>query len=214
VNGVNLIPKARLAARGRRMRLHTWGAAAGLCAAALVAAYGVLRASWGGDSGPLIGEIQRLTRDLDTMKRRVKSVEAETKTAKAKAQAARSMSEQPDWGLLLSLIANRLGPDAALDACHLEPVKVPGAPPAQVKDAKAAAKPGTPGGPARPERYTLLLTGVARSQDTASRVALDLKETGLFEDVAVETRRTPFMGGEAVTFRIECGITDSAGGDR
>jgi hypothetical protein len=200
MNGVNLIPRGRMAVRLRNRRVRLWATGAGACALVLLAAYGVLRAAWGGSPTELAAEANRLAGQLQTAKSAATRAAAAEHDLRTEAEAVKSFAAQPDWGRMLSLVASKLGPNAVLDACTLEPV---------------TGKPdGTRGGKAassHPGRYTLRLSGVAKTQDTASQVALDLKGTGLFEDVRLETRLAPFMSTEAVAFQVRCDIVDSAG---
>lgn len=207
MNGVNLIPASRRRARRKSLRVRAWGAAAmvvtlGLCAAELV-----LWSMWSRPGPDHSAMLVHLEQQIETAREREQRARAEVREARALEAAAREVADQPDWGVLLALVGQQLGTEAVLDTCRLEAV-------ARVEPAaKAGAKPAPAARPqAKPERFTLVLGGVAKSQDSASQVALGLKGTGLFEGVSlVETRRTPFMGGEAVSFRIECAIADAAG---
>lgn len=213
MKGVNLIPAARRRARARRKQLRLWTIATLACALLLAGAYGVVWSMWSTGQGDIAADADKLTKEIAAAEKKEKLGRVAVREAKAAADAAREVSDQPDWGVLLSFVADKLGPDAAMESFRLEPAKRAGAasaPGAKSPDGKTP-KPPAPG---RAGRYTLVLTGMAKTQDAASRVAIDLKQTELFEGVSlVETRRTKFMGGEAVTFRIECGIAGAGGGE-
>ncbi len=211
MNGVNLIPMSRRRSRARRARAKLWGAITIVCAIGWGIAYGALWSAWNVGSNDLAADSEKVARDISAAQRLEKTYQAKVREETAAAAAAREVSVQPDWGVLLEFVAGRLGSEAALDSVRLEPVK-PAAPasPPPGKVAKGAP----PVAPERKGLYTLVLTGVARTQDAASEVAIHLKETDLFEGVSlVETHRGKFMGGEAVSFRIDCAIAGAGGGE-
>ena len=213
MNGVNLIPASRRRARAGRIQVRLWSAATIMCGVALAAAHGSLWSAWRAGHGDLAADADKLVKEIAAAQKQEKMRQAEVQEAKAAADAAREVSDQPDWGVLLSFVAGRLGPEVALDSFRLEPAKRVEAAAAPAIKAPAV-KPPQQAPPARAGRYTLVLTGMARTQDAASDVAIKLKQTDLFEGVSlVETRRTGFMGGEAVAFRIECAITGAGGGE-
>lgn len=209
MNGVNLIPASRRRARRKAVRVRAWGACISAVTLGLCITELVLWSMWsqpGPDHGSMLVHLEQ---QIELAREREQRVRAEVREARAVEAAAREVADQPDWGVLLAVLGQKLGTEAVLDSCRLEPV-------ARVEPAaKPGAKPAAAPKPqAKPERFTLVLGGLARSQDAASQVALGLKGMGLFEGVSlVETRRTPFMGGEAVSFRIECAIADAAGGN-
>mgnify|MGYP000049651221 CR=1 FL=1 len=54
-------------------------------------------------------------------------------------------------------------------------------------------------------RYTLVLNGFGRSQESVSRFVLRLEESGAFDLVRlVSSSRQTFLQGEAVAFGVEC----------
>jgi len=205
MNGVNLIPGARRAARVRRRQARLWCIGAVACGIALLSAHAALWTAWraaGDDPAP---EVARLTKDIVEGERLDRAARAKVLEAKAEARAAKEVSDQPDWGALMVFIADKLCPDAVLDSFHVEPVTT----------APAAAGPkASPTPPPERGRRALVLTGLAKTQDGASQVAIELKRSELFRSVnLVETRRTVFMGTGGVAFRIECAIAGAGGGD-
>jgi hypothetical protein len=116
------------------------------------------------------------------------------------------VGDQPDWGTLLSLIASRLGHDAVLNSCTLAAQTDASSPKPGAK-APDAPKPRDSG---RPERFTLAVTGLARTQEAVAAFVSGLEEAGLFDRVAIaEARRTAVAGQEGVAFRVECTLSDS-----
>ena len=156
---------------------------------------------------------------MDALNARIAESErlaSQTRTATREVQAAlaaaRTVADQPDWGSLLSVIAARLGEDAVLSNCSLEPAEA-----AAVPSAPQNGAPGQKGQPApiaaRPSRYRLTLAGLARTQEAVSRLTLEYTNAHLFDSVnIVETRRSTFLDQPAVAFRIECAINEAPAG--
>jgi len=118
------------------------------------------------------------------------------------------VGEQPDWGMLLSLLASKLGDDAALSLCSLEPVQ-----PLAV-GVKGPANPGADRAKetGRPQQLKLVLKGNARTQEAASTFVLALEKTGAFDRVnLVETQRDQ-KGEVGVAFEVVCEMSDSGDG--
>jgi hypothetical protein len=117
------------------------------------------------------------------------------------------VGDQPDWGLLLPVVAHHLRGEALLSSCTLTPATDQPAPPAGKPGKADSPKPRDPG--ARPERFTLALSGLAQSQDAVSGFVAGLEATGVFDRVALaESRRAALGGQEAIAFRVECQLID------
>jgi hypothetical protein len=201
VNGVNLIPAARRSARARARQARIWAGVTVTCVVALGLAHLALWNAWRPSSDDPSAELERLTAAVTAAERLDHATRDKLREAKSAAAASKEMSDQPDWGVLMTFIAGKLGDDAALDTVRLGLPALP-----------AAAKGGKP--PALHGRRSLTLTGLARTQEAASRIAIELRQSDLFDDVALaETRRTDFMSSKAVSFRIECALVGVGGGD-
>jgi hypothetical protein len=91
-----------------------------------------------------------------------------------------------------------------LQSCILDPVNQ--------QDGKAVSASGT-----RPTSFRLTLGGIGRNQKAIAEFVrqLDLEDKArLFDQVSLlECRRTPFAGGEGMSFRIECALSDSGAGE-
>ena len=211
MNGANLIPAYRRKVRARRAQVRFWSAALGIFILAPGGAYPALWSAWQPGGPDPAADAEKLARDIAAAEHAEKASLAKVKEAKASTDAAREVLDQPDWGALMVFVAGKLGPEAALDSIRLEP-------PAKTSSAAGARPPGSkPDDSIRPARtgaYTLVLTGVAKTQDAASNVAIDLKRTEVFAGVTlVESHRTGFMGDQAVAFRIDCAIVGAGGVD-
>jgi hypothetical protein len=114
---------------------------------------------------------------------------------------------EPDWSLLMGLIAEALGDDAVLDRFHLLPAE---AAPASRGGASPRAAPTDE---TRTNRsYVLLLGGVSRSQEGVSDFVIRLEDLGLFDRVKLlESRRGAPSGDELVGFDLRCDLGTGEG---
>jgi hypothetical protein len=198
---VNLIPASRLHKRTLRARRRMWGAISAAWACALVAAHVWVNAAWTDDSETLAAEIARAETEIKGLDSQDALGRAALAEAQATLRARRAVQDQPDWGLLLAALASRLDQRAVLSSCTLEPAREDRSSP-QGQSHKTMIRPG---------RYTLALTGLTRTQDAATAIAIALEGTGLFERVSLlEARRAGFRGEDAVNFRLECALVDPA----
>jgi hypothetical protein len=212
VNGVNLIPLVRVQARRRAARIRVWLVIMPLCASILAGAYGWIRVAWSSDLDSITAEIKKADADIRAADKEDSAAKARIAELQPRFRAAKAVGDQPDWGLLLSLVASRLGHDAVLNSCTLSPpadgIAVPVAATVSGKTSKAGeARPRESG---RPERFTLALSGLARTQDAVSAFVSGLEDAGVFDRVTIaEARRTAVAGQEGVAFRVECTLSDS-----
>jgi hypothetical protein len=139
-------------------------------------------------------------------------------------QASRIVAHQPDWSLLLAVLGTTTGEHVVLRGLRVQPAEPA---PARARDggrapaAQAAAVPPGPSAagrsvaaaaPAGESSFQLNLNGLARSPTAVSQFVLRLERAGLFGRVTLrDTGREPFLGGEAVSFRLECSFDDSPG---
>jgi Tfp pilus assembly protein PilN len=188
MNGVNLIPAHRVLARRRRARVHVWTLAIGAYIGALGLAYAAMAAAWSGTNAQWQGKITsldaQLARDNDALK--VKQKELAEKQAARQANSA--VGEQPDWSLLLALLARTVQDDVVLESTSLRP-------------ADTAATPVKP--------MTLALSGLGRTHEAVSDFVLRLEGTKVFSRVSLlETRRTATPRAEAIAFRVEAALSE------
>jgi len=211
MNGINLIPVNRLAARRRAARVRMWISIAPLCVSLLAGSYGYFFATWETDAGGLTDSLEKTDAMITATQAQIAKARADLAEAQATLRANIAIGNQPDWGLLLELLARTLGESAVLSSCTVEHVAKPSTaePPKQGPQAKAPA-PG-PADPLRAERFRLTLAGVARTQSAVPEFVQRLQNTGLFDSTKmIEAIRTPFAGEEAFKFQVECLISDNA----
>jgi hypothetical protein len=198
---INLIPASRLRARRGAGRVRVWMVVVPCCAGLLSAAWVINWMGWDTDTSALTAEITETKSKIKESQKRIALQGRELREAEAILKANRAVGEQPDWSLLLDVLASRLGADASLKACILEPV-------AAVHSAKDAAKDRDVG---RPEELKLTLRGVAGTQSAVSQFVLDLESTKAFELVQlVETSRDK-GSDEGIGFEVVCRLTDPGG---
>lgn len=198
---INLIPQSRRQARRTTARVTLWGAVLPVCCGLMLAAYLVQRFAATPDVRAVEDALADVQAKIKDDSKKIAKLAAEVREAKSRLSANRAVGEQPDWSLLLALLTDRLGNEAALTSLKLEPIVL-----AAKGKGEAEAAPG--GG--RPERLKLTISGVARSQAAASRFVLGLEDTPAFESVnLVEAKRTTGDdGGGTVAFQIACQLTD------
>jgi hypothetical protein len=198
VNGVNLIPPARILARKRTTRLRRWASVVPAFASVLLAIYAGLRTTWHTDTATVQATLVQFDAANRSIEQQIAKARAEAAKQQITLKAHRAVGEQPNWGVLLYIIAGRLGENTVLNNCSLEPM----------------LEPGKPDQGARPARFRVTLTGMGRDQEAVSAFVLALEREAdprLFDHVRLlESRRAPFAGKDAVIYRIECLLSDAA----
>lgn len=208
---VDLIPGPRRAQRKRRVRIRVWAVGVGAYGAALAGLLAGTAAAWETDNATPATQLSHLEKENDLRKRDESRLSGMILERQRELTASRSVEHQPDWSILMALLARAMGPDSALRSAQLVQEVVQ---PAQAAPA-AAAKPPAGQGAAQakeeapqqpqPRVFTLRLSGVARSQGAVSGVVNRLEESGVFSRVELqEARREPGAGPDAVAFSIQC----------
>lgn len=196
---VNLIPATRRDAHRRRGRLRIWGAVFVIYSLAWVAGAVAGQVAYSGVDRGLSGELDESNARVAGAKAKVAALRAELAAAEADLKANRAVGKQPDFSVLLALLSTTLGDEIVLRNCRLEA-------PAAVGQA------GTAADGSRPEPDVMVqLSGYAQSQQAVATALLRLEATPLFGVVKlVDTRREPFLAGQAVAFRVHCVLSASA----
>jgi len=181
--GVNLVPTARLEARQRRLAIRHAAIGCGAYALALCLGWAALHLAWGGAGGVLDEQIRRHERQIQEARAAAAELEPRLAEARTTLAASRSVSGQPDWSIVLDLLANQLGPDVALSSVVLLP--------------REEGRPGVTG-------YELRLAGLGRSIPSVSGFVMRLEQTGLFDRLMIrDTEKRTVRDGSAVAFRAE-----------
>lgn len=204
--GVNLIPMERVMVHVRRARVRRWVFVCTAYAGVLTVAWSTTQVVQGGGRSALAAELAHLDQRIADDAAATKQLQPKLAAAIATIEAGRSVGNQPDWSLLLTLLGQFLGDNSVLRSCELVNTQAPAAPKSD-KDEKPSAPQG--------RSYRLNLAGVARSHAAVLGFVRELEECGLFQNVTlIETRPEAFGTGTAVGFRVECGLADEAGGTR
>ena len=136
----------------------------------------------------LRSELSDVAAEVDKSEVTVAGLRADLVEAKAALEASQAVGRQPDWSVLLALLADSLGETVVLRRCKLTPMG---------------------GRDGAGEVIKLEVGGLAQSQQAVAQVILRLEQTPLFRSVKlIDTRREPFRDTHAVAFRAEC-ILDS-----
>jgi Fimbrial assembly protein (PilN) len=195
---INLIPRRRIEARLRRARLRRWVAVC-VVYALMLAVAGM--ASWSvidtADEA-IADDLTKLRAHLDELDRDAAAVRRDLAEANANLAASQEVAGQPDWSLLLALLAQNLGDQVVLSSCQVGP---PGA------VAGGAGRPaaGAADESALPDSVVVRLAGLGRSQAAVSQFVLRLEGLTLFSRVKlIDTRREPFLNADAVAFNLDC----------
>ena len=198
----NLIPAWRLQQRSRLNRAATWATALGVYGVLLAGAYVACFAFGADDSKGVLEQMRQSTERFGKSGKEIHALRASLTEASRQISAARALAQNPDWSLLLAMVARELSDDVVLERCSLAPVET-----------DADDKPSAAGAAARAEevlyqRYMLDLSGFAQTQMSVSQFVLRLEKSRLFESVRlIKTQKRNFMDGQAVSFRIECALS-------
>jgi len=220
MNGVNFIPRQRRDASARRARFRAWTIGASAYALVCVVAFAASGAIDVAEDPTVATDLAQLPAQIDASQRALTTLRAQLAEAQARLDAARAVAHQPDWSVLLGLLAQSLGDDIVLTTCRLEAehpsdrAAATSSPPGGINRAAGGGGTGAPAaapivGPG--SRFTLELTGLGRTQAAVSRFVLRLEQLGLFERVTiVKTGREMFGEHESIGFRLEATLGAAA----
>jgi len=198
----NLIPAHRREKRHRIRRVRTWAAVLAAYGTLLIGAYVACFAFSQDDSGAILKEMRETTERLRAAGEQMHELRTSMAEASRQLATARALAQNPDWSLLLAMIARNLADKVVLDRCSLAPV-----------DVGVEEVPPAKDGEVIYQRYLLELSGFAQSQMSVSQFVLRLEHSRLFESVRlIKTRKRDFMDGQAVSFRLECALSGKGGG--
>jgi hypothetical protein len=196
MKSVNLIPAPRRDAKRRRKHRKICAAACGAYALLLAGALGAAHIAWSGVGASLDEQLGKLDTSIERAERQASDARTELATARATIEANRTVAEQPDWSVLLALLATTTGDDVVLRGVSITQ------PATTAASGAAAAKSPAPN--STPE-VLLELNGIGRSQLAVQQHVLRLEQTGLFSKVALmDTGREPYLEADAIAFRLQC----------
>jgi hypothetical protein len=115
----NLIPIPRRLARQRRSRVRKWVTVCTVYCVMLVAAYGALHAVWGHSGDVLEQDVVMVAGDITATEKEMKLVQPKLTDARLTLDASRGVGSQPDWSVLLALLAGEMREAEHGDALRL-----------------------------------------------------------------------------------------------
>ena len=190
-SSVNLIPSPKRLAAQRRRRTRCWVATCAVYILTIAAVYLSCRIRWGG-SDLRADEMTRISAEKDGFSRRRTAVKGAVAALRAKIDANNAVGQQPDWSILLALLARNMGSEVVLKHCGLD-LDLKGRP---VDDSDQTG---------RRRQFVLEVRGIGRTQTSVSAFVLRLEKAGLFDRVKlIRTSREDFMSGKAVAFQLAC----------
>jgi Tfp pilus assembly protein PilN len=191
MKSVNLIPAPRRDAKRRRRQRNLCAVACGAYALALAGAIGGAQMVWHAKADNLDERLTATDNDIRRLERQAADERAELARARATIEANRMVAEQPDWSVLLALLAKTTGDDVVLRTISIGPPLT-------------GSVPTPAAGSGQPE-FSLDITGVGRTPLAVSRHVLRLEQTGLFSKVAlIDTGREAFLNENSIAFRLQC----------
>lgn len=196
IRGVNLVPADRREARRRQRRVQAWIGACLAYAVAWVVVQVAVQVTMVSDDRVLRGEIEQARSVVQERDTAVAALKLDRQQSVSQLHANLAVGKQPDWSILLALLASTLEDEIVLSSVRLK--------------SGAAEESGT-----RESGATNLdFAGLGQSQAAVSRFVLRLEEISLFRSVKLrDTRREPFLADHAIAFRVECVLDDGGGAD-
>ncbi|MCW5777056.1 MAG: PilN domain-containing protein [Phycisphaeraceae bacterium] len=186
MDAVNFIPLARLLARSRARRIRAWVAVACVYALAAIAACLGVRMALQGDDTQARTVSLAAAQQMEVSHASTARLKAELADVRRRAEAARQITNRPDWSVLLALLSRDRGDDLALTSCHLESLVEGG--------------------------YKLSIGGLSRTPEHITEFTLALERSGVFDRVRlIETVRRATPRGEAVAFSLDCVLGSPVG---
>jgi hypothetical protein len=195
VKSVNLIPAPRRDAKRRRRHRNACLAVCGAYASLLAGAVGVAHVALTGTGRTLDQQLASAESEVQRIEQAAAHSRRELASARATIEANRTVAEQPDWSVLLALLAKTTSDDVILRGVTIGPPVM--------SAAQASATPR--GAKAAAPDAVLEIMGVGRTQLAVSRHVLRMEQTGLFSKVTlVDTGRETFLRETAIGFRLQC----------
>ncbi len=198
MNSVNLIPIRHRQQRKLYARRKTWIRVLSIYTVLLTVIYGTWHVLWGNDGHDLPRQLALVHGDVDELTKSIARQRVAFNETQSVLRANQAVNGQPDWSMLLALVANLRGDNLVLNQCGLDAASTS---PQSVPAISEASIPVP----------LLKLKGYGKTQAAVSQFALRLEETGLFESVSLlKTSRELFLAGEAIGFQVECRVKMTA----
>lgn len=187
---INLIPKQRRLTRQRRARTKLWfGVVLGYAATALMVGLVFGAMATPRDLTSLGEELTSLDSELAGLQQQQENLRPKLSEQQLILAAGRSITDQPDWSLLLNYLADEvLGDHIVLTGCSLA---------LDQSAVEAEDYNDTP--------LALTVSGFAKTTPDVSQFVLRLEQMSLFDKVTlINTQREPFLSDQAIAFEARC----------
>lgn len=194
---VNLIPASMRDAQRRRRHAKRWLAVWAAYGLLLLAACTACRAISGDDSHALRDEIARTSAEVKKSRSVIAALGKELDDAQLKLEGNLTVGGQPDWGVLLAVIAKSLRQDVLLHDCRLLPAE-------STESGTGDAQAGQQASAAR-ESSAVEIAGFGQSHAAVARFVMRLRKTTLFDKIKLtQTSLQMLKNRKAVAFELEC----------
>jgi Tfp pilus assembly protein PilN len=208
------MPEPKRKAKARRFRMHQWVVGGVGFLGLLVILCILTHKMWGVGPNPLGNELNDARDRIRASGLNVKMLKKQLVAARWKLDTFRGVGKQPDWSVVLTMLADGLGSDVVLKSCELGDAAMTVN---TLPTARGPVKSHTVGltEEQKQMRFVMGVAGFGRSQTAVSQFVLRLERSGLFDSVRiVSTIREPFLDDKAIAFRLECrlGGEDNNGG--
>lgn len=188
---VNLIPLERQRASKRKIANRKWMQGTGLyCIAVIIAT--ICSRVFTTDPGIVIAQQIKDTQDkIIAGETKLIEINNSIKTAQVSLIANQQLRDQPNWSVLLKLIASKMGKSIVLTRCDLIPI--------------FASEPAKQGHVKEPISYDFIIEGQGRSMIQINTFVLSLEETKIFNQVNLdESHHQLFSNTQSNYFRLRC----------
>jgi Fimbrial assembly protein (PilN) len=190
---INLLPTARRDALARLIRVRRWTVSLGTGTAVLAVVLAGARAAWPDERTRLRTEQTALEAMRDDLMAQVSSLKIEVRQKSEALRAASKIGDEPDWSILLALVADRTQRHIVLTSLSLEPSE------------RSPDTPASTPTSSEPPSRALVLDGVGTSAHQVSLFSVRLEQLGLFERVVIEKSERSQTGQlGSIAFTIRC----------
>ncbi|MCP4379489.1 MAG: PilN domain-containing protein [bacterium] len=198
----DLMPEPRRQAKACRARIHQWLVVGVAYVVMLVTICVVCHRTWGIGPDPLTKEISQTTDSIRKYGKTIVVLQKQLVSSRWKLDTFKGVGQQPDWSVVLTLLADGLGNEVVLSGCELDEIRIP-------LDSDASGNQQPTSGALEDKKqkmaFVLSVSGFGRSQTAVSQFVLRMERSGLFDNVRlVSTVREPFLNAKAVAFRLKC----------
>ena len=168
--------------------------------------------TWGVGSDPLVDELLQTADRIEVSGRTIAELREQLVVSRYKLDAFRGVGRQPDWSVLLTLLADGLGNDVVLKSCQLDEIMIPLGVAAGGRSEPQLHVTSVSEDKKQQVAFVLCIAGFGRSQTAVSQFVLRLERSGMFDNVRlVSTIREPFLNAKAIAFRLECRLEGQTG---